>query len=120
MELANMSRVIVEISPTARTVVTQKLIELGAVVRRFSSGHRLAHATHAPSSKSPEVVIEAVIDATATNRVMQALSELCSDDVSVSISVSNGFAPIPWNEARRSQEVVAERTQRWGDYLITI
>jgi hypothetical protein len=121
MELAAKSRVIVETTPACQEKVAHILTQLGAVMRRFSScpkgsgsfGGRTDSDVH-------EVIIEAVIEPSKTNSVVQALGSVCSDGSAVTISVLDMVAPRGSSERGDARGDGGPREQKWGDYLITL
>jgi hypothetical protein len=121
MELAMVSRVIVETTPTFHQKVTQTLIQRGALMRRvlplvYEGG---ASTTHRDGA-SNRVILEAVVDRAETNALVQALSEVCSDSCSVAISVSE----VPLAEADLHHVAVKKSEtswqEKWISHLITI
>ena len=75
MELATVSRVVVETTPTFRQKVTQTLIERGALMRRvLPLVHEGSASTSYRESASNRVILEAVVDRAETYPLRRQIS----------------------------------------------
>ena len=118
MELGNVRRVIVETTPSFQRRVTEVLIQTGAVMRRVS---RCIKEQHSATYFNPKgILIEAVVDGTETNSVVQALSRVNGDGCAVTVSIADA---VPSDMDSNQQGAIRRepvRQEKWGDFIITV
>lgn len=121
MELANVTRVIVETTPSFQQRVTETLIQMGAVMRRVSRCIMEPHAASGAAHFQPKgVIIEAVVNRTETSSIVQALSNVGANGEAITISIAEEFSSDTDRLQRESESHTTTREEKWGDYIITI
>ena len=118
MELGNIRRVIVETTPSFQHRVTEVLIEMGAVMRRVS---RCIKEQRTATYFDPKgILIEAVVDGTDTNLVVQALTRERDNGCPVTVSVADAVPAYTDCDQQGAARREPAREEKWGDYIITL